>query len=404
MVLAVMVLFLITLCNWLLFQDTRYPGFINAFLWSVVVTAYTLYQDYLPQLSAELLTIVIAGVMCFTFGALLSTGGHKPAHKSDVVIDMPKGFWPGLMLWVSILGFPFYIWRAYELMGSGPFKTGFANLRLALSLGDGYGWLGYLVPLSCFSAGIQILLWLGSGSQKIKMILAVSIGIALVYAVLATGRTYLFQLLLLIASVGIVLRRFSVIKTFSFCGLTFIAIFLIYSIVLNKGGNLNASFSENIKNTYGAFIGYFLGPLAALNYALNETVKHTFNGLHVFRTFYAIFEAIGFDVKVIPLVQNYAPIQPSVNVYTVYHPYFLDYSWVGIGAFQFIAGVWHGYLYKEATMVNPRGEFVILYGLFMYPLLMQFFQDQYFSLTSTWIQFFAYMIVIFFIPRLRIIR
>jgi oligosaccharide repeat unit polymerase len=84
-------------------------------------------------------------------------------------------------------------------------------------------------------------------------------------------------------------------------------------------------------------------------------------------------------------LQPYIKTPVLTNVYTVYQPYFLDFSYVGVVLIQFFLGLLHGHIYKRA--VSGSAFFVTLYGLSLYPLVMQFFQDQYLNLLSTWVQF-----------------
>ena len=60
------------------------------------------------------------------------------------------------------------------------------------------------------------------------------------------------------------------------------------------------------------------------------------------------------------------------------------YLWPGLLFFFALFGRMHGSLYLRAKLGDPRC--VVLYGLSVYPLLMQFFQDQYLSLLTTWVQ------------------
>lgn len=48
--------------------------------------------------------------------------------------------------------------------------------------------------------------------------------------------------------------------------------------------------------------------------------------------------------------------------------------------------------------------FVLLFSLSMYPLFMQFFQDQYFSLLTTWVIFMTLLILPFMFSSVRIWR
>src|SRR5438128_12375967 len=105
----------------------------------------------------------------------------------------------------------------------------------------------------------------------------------------------------------------------------------------------------------------------------------------MFRTIFAVFNKIGFEIEVPPLIKEYQYTPFASNVYTVYQPYFDDFSVFGILLIQFFLGLFHGFLYKKIESRKPI--YIILYSISLYPLFMQFFQDQYFNLLSTWIQY-----------------
>jgi oligosaccharide repeat unit polymerase len=131
---------------------------------------------------------------------------------------------------------------------------------------------------------------------------------------------------------------------------------------------------------------YVIGSLAAFDRLRHTTVTLAW-GDNVFRTVWAVLYSIGFDTKPVPLLQPYIKTPVLTNVYTVYQPYFLDFSYVGAVLIQFFLGLLHGHIYRRA--VRGSAFFVALYGLSLYPLVMQFFQDQYLNLLSTWVQFAA---------------
>jgi oligosaccharide repeat unit polymerase len=130
---------------------------------------------------------------------------------------------------------------------------------------------------------------------------------------------------------------------------------------------------------------YLLGSLAALDHTLLQGSAPLDWGLNSFRSVLAVVDAMGFNVTVIPLVKEYVFVPDATNVYTVYLPYLQDFGPVGVVVFLGFFGWLHARLYRAAKSQDPR--LVILYALSVYPLLMQFFQDQYFSLLTTWVVF-----------------
>jgi oligosaccharide repeat unit polymerase len=116
-------------------------------------------------------------------------------------------------------------------------------------------------------------------------------------------------------------------------------------------------------------------------------------GANTFRFFYALLFKIGIsDVKPQELIREYMYIPDPINVYTVYENYYLDYSYYGMiipGIFLIV----HYLLYAKAR--RKSGVWTFYYASSTYPLIMQFFQDQYFSLLSIWLQviFWYYLFI-----------
>ena len=84
------------------------------------------------------------------------------------------------------------------------------------------------------------------------------------------------------------------------------------------------------------------------------------------------------------------------NVYTYYSLYIRDfgpfYAWILLAVFGFLHTAIHN---KALRSTNVR--FIFYYAFLLYPLLMSFFGDQYFSLISTWIQIAVFIELFLFI-------
>jgi oligosaccharide repeat unit polymerase len=123
---------------------------------------------------------------------------------------------------------------------------------------------------------------------------------------------------------------------------------------------------------------------------------HTYGyGIYTFRFFLAIINAVGFDVEVVPMVEKYvANINGNVgNVYTFYKWYANDFGLLYAMSWQFIVGIIHGYITKK--MYSRKTEkWLLVFSISFYPLVMQFFMDEYITMLSAWVQI-AFWIVIF---------
>lgn len=89
----------------------------------------------------------------------------------------------------------------------------------------------------------------------------------------------------------------------------------------------------------------------------------------------------------------------STNVYTVYAWTSLDFGIIYSVGIHFVLGCAYGYLYHSIENENIISIYV--YSIMSYPLVMMFFQDQYFSIGQSWIILFGFSIIIWLIAKVR---
>jgi oligosaccharide repeat unit polymerase len=318
--------------------------------------------------------------MVFSLGSLAGTGKPSPEQQDHFETTA----WRTVLFWLALLGLPLFAYRAMQIAESAAFtESMLINLRIALTGEDGemqtYGALGYLIPVAFASTLIEL-----ASSPRLNyaprlwVMLAASVG----YSVLATGRTYLFLLFIAMSFVALVQRRIRpsalVWLGAAIVALLFFGLGWLFNKIGEDSPNVNALSALDALNLY------LLGSLAGFD-AWMTTYTPLDWGLNVFRSLMAVGAALGLQVQVVPLVKDYVFVPEPTNVYTVFLPYVQDFGRLGALTFFAFFGWLHARLYKAARSQDPR--WVILYALAMYPLLMQFFQDQYFSLLTTWIQF-----------------
>jgi oligosaccharide repeat unit polymerase len=168
--------------------------------------------------------------------------------------------------------------------------------------------------------------------------------------------------------------------------------FLVFSF--NKYANLlNQNTVYDL--TIGKLGGYISGSLVAFQ-QWNKFNDLDFSlGTNTFRFFYAILNRLGYDIEVPKLVNDFITIglNSNTNVYTIYYFYAQDFGLFYAMIIMLFLGIFHGFLYKKMCSKNPY--WVYWYALSCYPLFMQFFQDQYFSLLSTWLQYLVFGFILF---------
>ena len=285
-----------------------------------------------------------------------------------------------------LLGLPLLYARAQDIIGSASLfsVSGFTNLRRGLSPdAPSYGVLAYLTPLSMVLSAVSVVLFV---KRELKIKYAIlSIAISLAYCYLSTGRTFILLLACMILGPSALAGKVR-FKGAILIGAFFLSGVIGIAALTSKGINAGENASSNVDSFLQSSRSYTVAPLIAFSnkISLFEARKPTLFGEHVFRTWYAILHAMSIIKSPPPqLVQEFSFVPDATNVYTVYQPYVIDFGYFGfviVALFPLL----HIYLYRRARMHGAI--YSLLYSAMLYPLLMQFFQDQYFSLMSQWIQ------------------
>jgi oligosaccharide repeat unit polymerase len=222
-----------------------------------------------------------------------------------------------------------------------------------------------------------------------------SIPVALGYCILNTGRTWFFMLLIVLMGLALLSRKISARKALIYSGTAALLLFVTIAVLLGKGGSVDKPLSDNAGTLWDAFQTYLLGPLPSFDIFVRHHQEVRL-GDNTLRFFWAALDKLGFNTPPVPLVHEFVNVPFPSNVYTVYRPYFDDFGLLGAVMVQFFIGLLHGGLYRK--LARADAFYYGLYAFSLYPLAMQFFQDQYLSLLSLW---FQTVVVLLLMTRLR---
>jgi oligosaccharide repeat unit polymerase len=391
LVVSALLLWLFVLANYTLRQDVLHPACLQSGLWALVITSYCFSQGNLPNITVSTLALILSGVLTFSIGShAVSLGVPSRVDRWDSVPSFPLKLVSLACLLITAVGLPFFLQRARELGMTGPTDSVLFNIRHAINVeGERFGLLAYLFPVAMISVGIHVMFSKTYSRARVAAVLV----LAFAYAILFTGRTFLF--LILIYSLGILLvtKRISLWKAFAVFFSIGLTMFAVLGFLLHKGASADGSLLENLISLAQSFQSYLLGPLAALDWLMRQDLSVTM-GDNTLRSAYAIYAALDNEqTRIVPLVRDFVSVGVEANVYTLYDPYLRDFGAVGALLFTSVLGVIHGWLYRM-TRNGGNPVWVLAYALSLYPLLMQFFQDQYVSLLSSWAQYGALLIVI----------
>jgi oligosaccharide repeat unit polymerase len=366
--------------NYFCFRDLLYPPVLHCGLWFVITVAYMLFEEAFVPLSTSMYFVIATGVFLFSLGSLISTLRFRPRRLQIQFEGARYGFLSNLLFLVPLVGLPFFIYQMNELANGGVTASFFRNLRTSVNTQDNpVGLAQYFVPISILSAGIHLLLFRRTHALRST----VAILVATVYCLFTTGRSSFLILFALLFGMMAITRQMDSRKAVLVFAACSVVIFVIIA-ALRDVTTPNGTAFESAQSSWESFRLYLLGGLPAFDRFMH-TPAELGSGNHVFRTVVAVGAKLGLCNEPVSLVQHFAILPFDTNVYTVYQPYFADFSYAGMFLIQFLLGCVHGFLYRRADQGRPL--YVAAFGLSLYPLSMQFFQDQYFNLLSTWVQY-----------------
>jgi oligosaccharide repeat unit polymerase len=408
---------LITIGFFKLFRTYANPAFVFALVWTSglffhLLFSFTLLPDILP-ISIPVHLIFTGGSLSFGLGALLAEllsvklactsfpGIYK--EGSDKISLQLRLFF--LFLLAAIL--PFYVQKAINIVIASEIENFLMGLRWELTYGDAdYGWYKYIITLSIIAYAYCLIASIEKPSIVNRTITILTFLITLTYVVLFTGRTFFLMILMIYLFVNFFLNpKFSLKRLIWLIPLALL-IFVGIGLVLNKGGSLDDSFSDNLKSASELTGVYLVGGLSAFQYEVSNLLNVGYNGMNSLRFFYLIGEKLGFsippDFKESP-IQEFVYIPYETNVYTIYSPYIRDFGVLYAFVMLFIYGLIHTYIFIRAKQTK-KTRFIIYCSLLMYPIVMAIFSDQYFSILSTWLQIIIMVESIYLLNRFFILK
>ena len=405
--------FLLFVANYQIMKKRiMHPAVLFSLLWSTVLLLHfifklTILPDLFP-LSISTFFIFFIGTLAFSFGGFIQTILWQKKHTEIAPVKIGQSninlTLRIILLIILVVGLPFYIQAAYRVFLASNIDNFFVGLRTELSYGsEDIGPLKYLVSLSYVILAINMYCYFKEKKRTNNILLIASFLITITYAVFVTGRGLFLELLLIYLGLSYLLnKKFSTKKLFYFFAF-FILVFVSIGVMYGKGGSEENTVKENIQPITEVTAVYLASPLNALEWERHHQLQINYDGNHSLRFFMKIAEQLKLvpSAKVEELTQPFVFVPYPTNVYTIYSPYIRDfgnfYAWCMLFLFGFI----HTFVYFKAVSTKSI-RYSVYFSFLLFPLFMSFFEDQYMSLFSTWLQVFVYFEGILFINKLLI--
>lgn len=378
----------LTLLNYWARRDVRYPPFLMSAVWLLILILYYSLSGLIDAISAACVTIFALTVISFTVGGQLSLRwlqlGTIPfkRQKSPTVQTPAHPAFRRFLLFLSLILLPILISKAMSLAAESPSVNFWVSLRIQLSLPDssGYGIIGNASIISfvtTFLYAIEL-----SGNKREKREYYLSIITSFIYAVLGTGRTPIFLILVVLMGIGLMRGRFTITKLIA-GSLVFLLFFGAFAIVLTKGGDTEASWSENLSSMGESLLTYATGALPAFDTVVQEKATPS-HGENTFIGALNLFYRLEGRELLSP-IQEAVAVPFSINVYTGIHPVYKDFGIPGVILSFLLIGAASTYCYVKALTGDPLH--IYCYALSLFPLLFVVFSDQYFAPMLSWVKY-----------------
>lgn len=390
--------------NYCVSRSLLYPPAAFTCLWAVMLSLLALSGNFFYPVSDYTLLIFTLGSLAFSMGGFFSeTSLINQCRRSCATYSYRRVAWLlDKTIWLLILMIPFYFKRLHELSALSGVDDFWMGIRTQTSSGQkdsvGFGLFGYLIALANFSSIAALSECIRASYSKRKTALIILLTFS--YGMTTAARTGTITLLLSLICTLLLYGKFKARTAFLFSA-SFLFLFSAPAILLGKGGNVDASFSENMEGVIHSLQIYTLAGLVAFD----QTVLHPGSipsNNSTFMFFFSLLKALGFDVKTVSPILDYTSTPVPTNVYSVYFPYYSDMGLIGLVCIMFVLGAALSFFYRRA--VSARPEFIVLYSLGFASLMLTCFVEAFFTALSYWIQATIFSFVLYNMPSLGIVK
>src|SRR5260370_4515302 len=384
-VLALLTMSMLVVLNYRIARDFRYPPVLMSAVWLIIMSIYYISPLEINKIGVVTVLIFISTILAFSSGGLLAlavperrrrTRGSRSAPLESVTTRRRL---KAVLLALSLVMLPLMIEKAIQLVSESGAEFFFVGLRWeVLAEGSrGYGHLGYVPLLSFFTTFVYAIEPRTSRGERLQY--CFSFLLSLVYAALTTGRSSFYLLLVVLMGVYLMKGRFRT-RTFLAGTLVFLASFAFLGIAMGKGGDLYASWTDNVSTIGESLLVYAEGPIPAFDQVVRkdappEYARNTFLGpLNIFR------KLTGKPLA--SAIQEEVDIPFPTNVYTGIHPVYRDFGLVGVILAFAAIGAASTHFYVRGLAGDAL--YVFYYALGLFPLFFMVFSDQYFVPMVIW--------------------
>ncbi len=373
---AILLLSALAIGNYWLSRSVLYPPLWFSGIWLLDLSLYRLDLTPIDTLHPETVGIIGSGALLFSLGGILALLVPKNILQVRLLLTRfpprNKIIKPAVLVFLCC-GLPLLLRNLFAQAANGVGNTVFQRARTG-GLDDGgvTGTLGtYFILWSLYAAPLFLI---EARDKKFWLMTT----IAFVASILSTGR---LPILILISSLTcvqlMVTNEHRFWAAFKFARIP-IAIFvsLYFGLIfLTKDTSIFETSIGGILVLF--FVGYIVGPTAALDYFLRHPLEYPHNQSQVFKFFLSVFSHLHLVVFQPPPVEDFLAVPFPTNVYTLYRVYIGDFGVYGALLSMAVIGLVQTLVYRKARTGSKLA--IYFFAITFFEVFVAIFSDEYAS-------------------------
>lgn len=353
------------------------PWAITITIWTAILGFYYLLNTKLYPITSQFYYSFAIWVPIFCICALITYNAFRHQDKDDLwseSLDFNKTVFNAFFV-LSLIITPLYVYRVLQIVMMFSTEDLMNNVRTLALYGEGQGLLSYSIVIN--QSLFVVALW---AHPKVPTWQVVTLALACLMNSLAIMEKE--SMFFVFTSVIFVLFEKKVIKLRSI--LIYAGILVVVFYLFNLGRAEEGSKYQEEETLLDFIAMYVLSPPVAFC-QLGQELTPQF-GTNTFEKIYVFLERFGFsDIVVKEKLQEFVWVPIPTNVYTVFQPFFIDFSYKGVAFFSSVYGCLCGWLYR--LYKNKNGIGCALYTYAVFALMLQFYQENFFHSLVFLLQF-----------------
>jgi len=355
------------------------PSVITCVIWFIVFAAGIVFREDFFPITEEAFVAWLIWFLIFGFISFLFTPRIIQPTEEKYIRVFPIDYayiLIGLIVWLC--------YRIWVIGTNGP-EHFFLNLRLSSNGLEGFEPLGVIGRFCPLVFALFVFEHIYSNKHNFNLRILCWIWM-LAYAIATMGKFSLLTPFLAWSVIKGIQGKISSTRVIIFSCIIFILMLVIHFI---RAGEQDETGLLDVLATY------IYSPIVALGYL--QPISLDQPAPFVMRFIYALGNFFGLNAAPVNVILDYVYVPSPTNVYTVMHPFFHDFSLIGVFLEALFYLFLFGFLFRISLL--KQGYYLGLYAMFSVCLVGQFIGELFLMLLSQHIQEAISLAFVFFVSR-----